>query len=243
VCGLPQPVEPSGAGDATVRVLHAEAGSACAEQADGRSANPGEDPAGAGPVQGVRGAEPDVARGEADLVLRGRAPPGGPSGEAVGEERGGDGGTAWAGGVVSRLPIDLGHQMDPRLSVQAACRGADPELFFAERGTNSTRAARELCRSCPICAECAEFAIVNNERFGVWGDTSVKDRRRIRRERALEAPPRTHCKRDHLLGDRDRAVGRCLRCRDASNAAARVRRADALPGSAPTLRLVAEVSS
>ncbi len=68
----------------------------------------------------------------------------------------------------------------------ANCRGADPDLFFPERGA-STRTAKSICRECSVQAECLEFAIVSSEKFGIWGGLSERDRRKIRRERAASA--------------------------------------------------------
>lgn len=68
----------------------------------------------------------------------------------------------------------------------ANCRGADPDLFFPERGA-STRAAKSICRECSVRAECLEFAIVSSEKFGIWGGLSERERRKIRRERAVAA--------------------------------------------------------
>ncbi len=66
----------------------------------------------------------------------------------------------------------------------ANCRGADPDLFFPERGA-STRAAKAICGECQVRADCLEFAIVSSEKFGIWGGLSERERRKIRRERAL----------------------------------------------------------
>ncbi len=66
----------------------------------------------------------------------------------------------------------------------ANCRGADPDLFFPERGA-STRAAKKICRECSVRAECLEFAIVSSEKFGIWGAMSERERRKIRRERQI----------------------------------------------------------
>ena len=71
----------------------------------------------------------------------------------------------------------------------ANCRGADPDLFFPERGA-STRTAKSICRECSVQAECLEFAIVSSEKFGIWGGLSERDRRKIRRERAASAAKR-----------------------------------------------------
>jgi WhiB family redox-sensing transcriptional regulator len=34
--------------------------------------------------------------------------------------------------------------------------------------------------------ECLEFALDNGEKFGIWGGMSERERRRLRRARALE---------------------------------------------------------
>lgn len=66
----------------------------------------------------------------------------------------------------------------------ANCLGIDPDLFFPERGA-STKDAKEVCRSCVVREDCLEYALVNGEKFGIWGGMSERERRRIRRQRAL----------------------------------------------------------
>lgn len=65
------------------------------------------------------------------------------------------------------------------------CLGVDPDLFFPERGA-STREAKEVCRGCVVQNDCLEYALANGEKFGIWGGMSERERRRIRRHRALE---------------------------------------------------------
>jgi len=66
----------------------------------------------------------------------------------------------------------------------ANCLGVDPDLFFPERGA-STREAKEVCRGCVVRDDCLEYALANGEKFGIWGGMSERERRRIRRQRAL----------------------------------------------------------
>ena len=68
---------------------------------------------------------------------------------------------------------------------RALCAQTDPEAFFPEKG-GSTREAKKVCRSCEVRAECLEFALENDERFGIWGGMSERERRRLKRE-GLEA--------------------------------------------------------
>ena len=65
---------------------------------------------------------------------------------------------------------------------KAECKGADPELFFPERGA-STRLPKEWCMKCEVRAECLEYALVNGERFGIWGGMSERERRSVRKYR------------------------------------------------------------
>jgi WhiB family redox-sensing transcriptional regulator len=66
----------------------------------------------------------------------------------------------------------------------ANCLGVDPDLFFPERGA-STREAKDVCRACVVQADCLEYALQNGEKFGIWGSMSERERRRIRRQRAI----------------------------------------------------------
>lgn len=69
----------------------------------------------------------------------------------------------------------------------AACRGCDPDLFYPHRGQD-VRAAKALCRGCPVRFECLEASLDGEgERFGIWGGLSEKERRRIRRMRRKAA--------------------------------------------------------
>ncbi len=62
---------------------------------------------------------------------------------------------------------------------QALCAQTDPEAFFPEKG-GSTRDAKRICRACPVRDECLEFALEHDERFGIWGGLSERERRRLK---------------------------------------------------------------
>lgn len=64
--------------------------------------------------------------------------------------------------------------------VQALCAQTDPEAFFPEKG-GSTRDAKRICSSCEVRSQCLEFALENDERFGIWGGLSERERRKLRR--------------------------------------------------------------
>jgi WhiB family redox-sensing transcriptional regulator len=55
----------------------------------------------------------------------------------------------------------------------AACRGVEPELFFTEKkpGVPCSRTARakEICSTCPVQAQCLDFATATSwVQHGVW---------------------------------------------------------------------------
>lgn len=60
----------------------------------------------------------------------------------------------------------------------ASCAGLDVDTFYPDKG-GSTTDAKRICRGCPVRAECLEFAVDHAERFGVWGMTSERERRRL----------------------------------------------------------------
>lgn len=63
---------------------------------------------------------------------------------------------------------------------RALCAQTDPEAFFPEKG-GSTREAKRICLGCEVKDECLEYALANDERFGIWGGLSERERRRLKR--------------------------------------------------------------
>ena len=62
----------------------------------------------------------------------------------------------------------------------ALCAQTDPEAFLPEKG-GSTRDAKKICTTCEVRSECLEYALQNDERFGIWGGLSERERRKLRR--------------------------------------------------------------
>ncbi len=62
---------------------------------------------------------------------------------------------------------------------RALCAQTDPEAFFPEKG-GSTREAKRVCLTCDVQAECLEYALRHDERFGIWGGLSERERRKLR---------------------------------------------------------------
>ena len=75
----------------------------------------------------------------------------------------------------------LFEAVDQDWQEQALCAQTDPEAFFPEKG-GSTRQAKRICRACGVRDECLEFALEHDERFGIWGGLSERERRRLKRQ-------------------------------------------------------------
>ena len=72
----------------------------------------------------------------------------------------------------------------------AACRDADPDLFFPGGGIRSAwaqvRMAKLICRVCPVSIACLSWALATDQEHGIWGGLTEDERRRLyRRDRAL----------------------------------------------------------
>lgn len=85
--------------------------------------------------------------------------------------------------AVSPLSVLFGLESDGVLGWQdqALCAQTDPEAFFPEKG-GSTREAKKVCASCEVRSECLDYALQNDERFGIWGGLSERERRRLKAE-------------------------------------------------------------
>jgi WhiB family redox-sensing transcriptional regulator len=110
----------------------------------------------------------------------------------------------------------------------ASCAEADPEAFFVEKG-GSTRPAKRVCAGCDVRAQCLEFALATDQRFGVWGGLSERERRRMKRETVLASQPTApgpekvcgDCKQAKPLTEFNKAAegrdGHRNECRDCSH--------------------------
>lgn len=75
---------------------------------------------------------------------------------------------------MSRVQVELDWMR------RAACKDADPDLFFrpvykwgtTPRDTGRVTQALEFCKVCEVRAECLDYAHDNNIRMGVWGGRS-----------------------------------------------------------------------
>lgn len=67
----------------------------------------------------------------------------------------------------------------------AACRGAEPEVFFPV-AEDDAWLAKQICERCTVRAECLTFSFANHERYGVWGGVTEKERLEMYRRGAAQ---------------------------------------------------------
>jgi WhiB family redox-sensing transcriptional regulator len=94
--------------------------------------------------------------------------------------------------AAGRAPLDVDDLLAvvgltrPAWMAVGKCRGEDPRLFFPGR-TGAARTllveARSVCSTCPVADPCRDYAVDNLIHHGVWGGTSERQRRQIRRDR------------------------------------------------------------
>jgi WhiB family redox-sensing transcriptional regulator len=92
------------------------------------------------------------------------------------------------GGAVQELQLITNFELidateaEGELSWQerALCAQTDPEAFFPEKG-GSTREAKKVCVGCDVRGECLEYALAHDERFGIWGGLSERERRKLKK--------------------------------------------------------------
>lgn len=77
---------------------------------------------------------------------------------------------------------------------RAACLGRAPKEFIPDDTGNRSITedvhwrALKICARCPVTGECLEYALENREEFGIWGNTTPRQRRAIREERKANVP-------------------------------------------------------
>jgi WhiB family redox-sensing transcriptional regulator len=73
---------------------------------------------------------------------------------------------------------------------RAACRSADPELFFPVSASGpalgQAQRAKAVCAGCPVRADCLSYALAAGSLQGVWGGMT-EDERRLLRQREAKA--------------------------------------------------------
>lgn len=87
----------------------------------------------------------------------------------------------------------------------AACIGTDTESFFVEGyDTSGLKAARRICENCPELERCRDYAIRNDDGYGLWGGLMPKERQQMRvRMNVINNKPSSVI--DNLVGYRERS--------------------------------------
>lgn len=86
---------------------------------------------------------------------------------------------------ITQLPsTGLTPTADPRGHPDALCAQVGGELFFPEKG-GSSKDAIQICDECDVSDACLSWALSHDERYGIWGGTSERERRRLQH---LSAP-------------------------------------------------------
>lgn len=83
------------------------------------------------------------------------------------------------GELPKQFLLTLMGRDDEEWQADALCAQTDPEAFFPEKG-GSTRDAKAICAGCDVEAQCLEYALSNDERFGIWGGLSERERRKLK---------------------------------------------------------------
>ena len=125
----------------------------------------------------------------------------------------------WSDGAASPMLARDGSWRDA-----AACAGSG-DLFFPEKGrTDQAEAARQVCAGCPVRRQCLGFALENEERHGVWGGLTERERRKVK---AGAARALRRCQKGLHVMSRDNITtdGRCRACRLDSDRQSRARKA------------------
>lgn len=64
----------------------------------------------------------------------------------------------------------------------ASCAQIAPDDWFPEKGELS-KEVRRICAACPVRLQCLEYALRNEEQFGIWGGHSAVELRKLRKVR------------------------------------------------------------
>jgi len=74
---------------------------------------------------------------------------------------------------------------------RAACAGTGPQLFYADfdqRSNSLPPLAVETCVGCPVRQQCLDYALARDERFGIWGGLSYRQRVQLHRADDAQRP-------------------------------------------------------
>jgi hypothetical protein len=80
--------------------------------------------------------------------------------------------------------VELQDEVEEATGNIVPCKNA-PDLFFPDNGErvfSDSQLARDACNRCPLQDACATYAVLANEKDGLWGGLSAIERRDLRKE-------------------------------------------------------------
>ena len=87
--------------------------------------------------------------------------------------------------AIAAMQVRLNLEQSWRLDALCHEPGYDLAAFYPERG-QPTEPARAVCARCAVRDDCRDFALTEQIKHGIWGGTTERERRRLRREHALK---------------------------------------------------------
>jgi WhiB family redox-sensing transcriptional regulator len=95
--------------------------------------------------------------------------------------------------AVRTLPRPRTSAWDWQLN--GSCRGMDPSIFFPSsrsRGPHQEAHAKAVCSTCPVAAQCRQYALDAAEPYGIWGGLTPFERALLTPHTQLIGQPRSH---------------------------------------------------
>jgi len=86
----------------------------------------------------------------------------------------------------------VAERSDQSWQLKAACRGPQAEAFFPpahverkEERVDRERAAKAICKSCPVRQPCLSYALRIQEQHGIWGGLNEFERKQLADRRVV----------------------------------------------------------
>ncbi len=101
--------------------------------------------------------------------------------------------------TTTRVPMVNTVEGDTSWMTSAACLGTDTRMWFADvkkggltdvqkaAAAAKVRRAKGICGSCPVVADCLEWAMTTPERYGLWGGLTADERQTLRKRKRRRA--------------------------------------------------------
>ena len=84
--------------------------------------------------------------------------------------------------AMARIVGDYSDLMAMYLGSTRRCARKPIRRRSSRKRGASTRDAKRVCAKCEVREQCLKWAIDHDERFGIWGGMSERERRRYKRE-------------------------------------------------------------